>query len=97
LASPSADAGFKGVTSPLQPLFNAVNGPVEALTGRPLIGNGTNAAPGSGQNGTAGGWLLGDGGGGRLGCGRVGPERRRGAGPQGCWALAVPVGPAHFH
>src|SRR5258708_56486 len=42
--------------SPLQGLENAINAPVQALTGRPLIGNGTNGAAGTGQNGTAGGW-----------------------------------------
>ncbi|KAA1248616.1 PE family protein, partial [Mycobacterium simiae] len=35
-------------------LLNAVNAPTQALFGRPLIGNGTNGAPGSGQNGGAG-------------------------------------------
>ncbi|WP_373142583.1 PE family protein, partial [Mycobacterium marinum] len=53
-------------TSPLHTLqqqaLNAINAPVEAATGRPLIGNGTPGAAGSGADGTAGGWLLGDGG-----------------------------------
>ncbi len=40
----------------------AVFSPVKDLTGRPLVGNGANAAPGTGQNGAPGGWLLGDGG-----------------------------------
>ena len=42
-----------------------VNGPVEKLTGRPLIGNGANGysnAQGVGTAGGAGGWLYGDGG-----------------------------------
>jgi len=34
---------------------NAVNTPSLALTGRPLIGNGANGAPGTGANGTPGG------------------------------------------
>ena len=45
-----------------QKLLAPLNGPVLALTGRPLIGNGANGAPGTGANGGAGGWLLGDGG-----------------------------------
>jgi len=32
--------------------------PSLAFTGRPLIGNGVNSAPGTGQNGAAGGWLI---------------------------------------
>jgi hypothetical protein len=48
--------------SPLQTLFNAVNAATEVLAGRPLIGNGANAAPGSGLPGGAGGILFGDGG-----------------------------------
>ena len=59
--------GLNGVTSPLQPVFDAVNGPVQSLTGRLLIGNGANAAPGSGLNGAPGGWLLGSGGAGGSG------------------------------
>ncbi|WP_142283705.1 PE domain-containing protein, partial [Mycobacterium gordonae] len=43
-------------------LLAPINGPVMALTGRPLIGNGANGAPGTGAAGAAGGWLLGDGG-----------------------------------
>ncbi|KLO31946.1 PE family protein, partial [Mycobacterium haemophilum] len=54
-------------TSPLQVLLDAVNAPIQVLTGRPLIGNGANAAPGSGANGAPGGWLLGDGGAGGSG------------------------------
>ncbi|MDR3664995.1 MAG: PE family protein, partial [Mycobacterium sp.] len=53
--------------SPLQELLNAVNTPFQTFTGRPLIGNGANGAPGTGQNGTPGGWLLGDGGSGGSG------------------------------
>ncbi|WP_156803113.1 PE family protein, partial [Mycobacterium gordonae] len=53
--------------SPLNLLLNAINAPVQALTGRPLIGNGANGAPGTGQNGSPGGWLLGDGGSGGSG------------------------------
>ncbi|KCL23729.1 hypothetical protein W072_04062, partial [Mycobacterium tuberculosis TB_RSA162] len=32
-------------------------------TGRPLIGNGANGAPGTGADGAPGGWLIGNGGG----------------------------------
>ncbi|WP_459758651.1 PGRS repeat-containing protein, partial [Mycobacterium riyadhense] len=53
-------------TSPLhtaqQQALNAINAPIQALSGRPLIGNGTPGAAGSAANGGAGGWLLGDGG-----------------------------------
>lgn len=45
--------------SPLQTVqqdaLNAINAPTQALLGRPLIGNGANAAPGSGTNGGDGG------------------------------------------
>src|SRR5690349_10116047 len=44
-------------TTPLQQLLTAINAPFLTQTGRPLIGNGTNGAPGSGANGGAGGWL----------------------------------------
>ncbi|WP_142282280.1 PE family protein, partial [Mycobacterium sp. IEC1808] len=48
-------------------------GPVKLLTGRPLIGNGANGAPGTGQAGGNGGWLIGDGGnGGSGGAGQAG-------------------------
>ncbi|WP_415823707.1 PE family protein, partial [Mycobacterium basiliense] len=36
---------------PLQGLVTAVNGSVEQWTGRPLVGNGANGAPGSGADG----------------------------------------------
>ncbi len=48
-----------------QGLLSAVNEPIQALTGRPLIGNGTNGytnSHGVGTPGGAGGWLYGDGG-----------------------------------
>ena len=54
-------------TNPLQQLFAVINAPTEVLLGRPLIGNGANAAPGSGQKGGDGGLLLGNGGAGGLG------------------------------
>ncbi|MGA7055526.1 MAG: PE family protein, partial [Mycobacterium sp.] len=57
--------------SPLQTLeqdvLGAVNAPTELVFGRPLIGNGTNAAPGSGLRGGAGGILWGNGGNGGSG------------------------------
>jgi len=43
------------------PLLAVVNAPTEALTGRPLIGNGTNGAAGTGENGGARGILIGNG------------------------------------
>jgi hypothetical protein len=48
-----------------QALSNGVNGAVQTLTGRPLIGNGTNGTTntqGVGTAGGAGGWLWGNGG-----------------------------------
>ena len=53
-------------TSPLQSALDAVNGPVQALTGRPLIGDGANATT-PGGNGGDGGILWGDGGNGAAG------------------------------
>src|SRR5258707_7061221 len=53
--------------TPLQSLLDLINAPFLTLTGRPLIGNGANAAPGSGANGGAGGWLYGNGGAGGSG------------------------------
>lgn len=35
--------------SPLQQALNVINAPTQTLLGRPLIGNGTNGAPGTGQ------------------------------------------------
>ncbi|WP_261898167.1 PE family protein, partial [Mycobacterium marinum] len=62
-AGANAYAGAEAAnTGPLQLLLGAINAPVQALTGRPLIGNGANGAPGTGDNGSAGGWLLGSGG-----------------------------------
>ncbi|MGB9302842.1 MAG: PE family protein, partial [Mycobacterium sp.] len=54
-------------SNPLQAVYNLINAPTMALLGRPLIGNGANAAPGSGQNGGAGGILFGNGGAGGSG------------------------------
>ncbi|MCW2662511.1 MAG: hypothetical protein JWP83_3663, partial [Mycobacterium sp.] len=53
--------------SPLQGVLDGVNAQFVAQTGRPLIGNGANGAPGTGQAGKLGGWLLGDGGAGGSG------------------------------
>ena len=67
----------------------AVFSPVKDLTGRPLIGNGANGAPGTGQAGAPGGWLLGDGGAG--GSGAPGTGGAGGAGGNAgahCWATA---------
>lgn len=48
--------------SPLQQALNVINAPTQTLLGRPLIGNGTNGAPGTGQAGGPGGLLYGNGG-----------------------------------
>src|SRR6202453_923132 len=50
-----------------QNLIDALNGPTEALLGRPLIGNGINGTPGTGANGQNGGLLWGNGGAGGSG------------------------------
>ncbi|WP_415624203.1 PE family protein, partial [Mycobacterium intermedium] len=54
-------------SSPLQQLLNLVNTPFQTVLGRPLIGNGANAAVGSGANGGDGGILFGNGGAGGSG------------------------------
>lgn len=53
--------------SPLQQALNVINAPTQTLLGRPLIGNGTNGAPGTGQAGGPGGLLYGNGGNGGAG------------------------------
>ncbi|WP_415823651.1 PE family protein, partial [Mycobacterium basiliense] len=52
----------------IQQAVNLVNAPVQALTGRGLIGNGANATTPGGSGGD-GGWLLGNGGNGAAGAG----------------------------
>ncbi|WP_082276980.1 PE family protein, partial [Mycobacterium ostraviense] len=49
------------VATPLQSLLDLINAPFVTLTGRKLIGDGANGAPGTGANGGAGGWLSGNG------------------------------------
>jgi hypothetical protein len=51
------------VQSLLQDTLNAINAPTNLLFGTPLIGDGTNGAPGTGQPGGSGGILWGNGGG----------------------------------
>ena len=78
-----------------QDLLSAINAPSLALTGRPLIGNGTNGAPGTGANGAPGGWLLGNGGAGGSGAaGGDGPGNGGNGGASGLWGTAGPAGPA---
>ncbi len=59
-------AAEAAAASPLQALqlelLNAINAPTLALLGRPLIGDGTDAAPGRRGAGGAGGILIGNGG-----------------------------------
>src|SRR5262249_16233962 len=50
-----------------QDVLGVINAPTNFLLHRPLIGNGTDGAPGTGQNGGAGGLLLGSGGNGGSG------------------------------
>ncbi|WP_156452932.1 PE family protein, partial [Mycobacterium gordonae] len=54
-------------------VVDTVNVPFVAYTGRPLIGNGANAAPGTGASGSPGGWLIGDGGAGGSGSAAFSP------------------------
>jgi hypothetical protein len=67
-------------SSPLQTLeqdvLGIINTPTQVLFGRPLIGNGANAAPGSGADGAPGGFLIGSGGNGGSG-GATHPGRRQ--------------------
>lgn len=87
--------------SPLQQALNVINAPTQTLLGRPLIGNGTNGAPGTGQAGGPGGLLYGNGGNGGSGGvggsaglignggagGAGGPNAPGGAGGNGGWLL----------
>ncbi len=50
-----------------QSLQSLAFSPVQEMTGRPLFGNGADAAPGSGQAGGDAGWLFGNGGNGGSG------------------------------
>ena len=75
----------------LQQVLGVINAPTELLLQRPLIGNGTNGAPGTGQNGGAGGILWGNGGNGGSG---AGGENGGDGGAAGLWATAAPVAPA---
>ncbi|MEK0940887.1 PE family protein, partial [Mycobacterium ulcerans] len=58
----NAPASTSALHNLQQQALGVINEPTQALTGRPLIGNGTPGAAGSGTDGTPGGWLLGDGG-----------------------------------
>ncbi|MCV7078521.1 PE family protein, partial [Mycobacterium szulgai] len=66
--------------SPLQTIeqliLDVINAPTNILLGRPLLGNGTDAAPGSGGRGGDGGILIGNGGSG--GSGATGQAGGRG-------------------
>ncbi|TVS86909.1 PE family protein, partial [Mycobacterium helveticum] len=70
-AGHSYAAAEAGNTSALQILeqdvLGLINAPTRLLLGRPLIGNGTNGAPGTGQAGGPGGILFGNGGNGGSG------------------------------
>ncbi|SOJ56663.1 PE-PGRS family protein PE_PGRS33 [Mycobacterium simulans] len=71
-------AAESAAASPLQSLIDVINGPIQAATGRPLIGNGANGKPGTGAPGENGGWLIGNGGNG--GSGAAGTGGAGGAG-----------------
>ncbi len=78
---------------------DAINAPFLQFTGRPLVGPGTDGAPGTGQAGGPGGWLWGDGGDGGSGTPGTATSPAGGAGGAGgcrrsCSAPAVTVDPA---
>ena len=62
----AAEAANASPLQALEPLWQdvraVINAPTDLLLGRPLIGKGTNGAPGTGQAGGPGGILWGDGG-----------------------------------
>ncbi|WP_036455640.1 glycoside hydrolase family 64 protein [Mycobacterium marinum] len=60
-------AGASSLQTLMRDALNLINAPTNALLGRPLIGNGTNGAPGTGQAGGPGGILWGNGGAGGSG------------------------------
>ncbi|WP_156452636.1 PE family protein, partial [Mycobacterium gordonae] len=70
-AGASYAAAEAASTSPLglleEAVLGVINAPTNLLLGRPLIGDGTNGAPGTGQNGGGGGILWGNGGAGGSG------------------------------
>ncbi|NLP94405.1 PE family protein, partial [Mycobacterium tuberculosis] len=71
-------ANVSAAQSTDQRLLDLINGPTQALLGRPLIGNGANGKPGTGQDGGAGGLLYGSGGNG--GSGLAGSGQKGGNG-----------------
>ncbi|WP_136625695.1 PE family protein, partial [Mycobacterium innocens] len=78
-AGARAYAGAEAANAgPFESLLGAINTPVQALTGRPLIGDGVARAAGTGQDGAPGGWLLGNGGAG--GSAAAGTAQRGGTG-----------------
>ncbi len=85
LAMRSAAGWYAGTeaanAAPLQSLEQDAFSPWQLLTGRPLVGNGTDAAAATGAAGGNAGWLAGNGGNGGLGCTRTAwrPRRQRGA------------------
>lgn len=78
----SAGAYSAADSNAVRGLLDVVNAPVQALLGRPLVGNGVAGAPGSGADGGAGGLLIGNGGAG--GSGGVGQPGGKG-GAAGLW------------
>ncbi|MEK1226298.1 PE family protein, partial [Mycobacterium ulcerans] len=62
---------------------DAINAPFLQFTGRPLVGPGTDGAPGTGQAGGPGGWLWGDGGDGGSGTPGTATSPAGGAGGAG--------------
>ncbi len=63
-------------------VLGIINAPSQLLTGRPLIGNGADAAPGSGAIGGNAGWSVGSGGAGGSGAaGKSGGTGQRGIFP----------------
>jgi PE family len=60
-------SGAKGAYAAAEATNTQWFSPWKMLTGRPLFGNGANAAPGSGDSGGDGGWIFGSGGNGGTG------------------------------
>ncbi|CNY74631.1 PE domain-containing protein [Mycobacterium tuberculosis] len=89
--------------TPLQNVLDAINAPVQSLTGRPLIGDGANGIDGTGQAGGNGGWLWGNGGNGGSGApgqaggagGAAGLIGNGGAGGAGGQGLPFEAGDPH--
>ncbi|AYE95848.1 hypothetical protein C0J29_14575 [Mycobacterium paragordonae] len=99
-AAEAANASL--VQTLMQGALDVINAPTNAVLGRPLIGDGTNGAPGTGQAGGPGGMLWGNGGAGGSGApgqtggagGAAGLIGNGGAGGAGGAGVTGTTGPA---